>query len=226
MTMTESTSGGNGASQRKIYITIAGLPLSFNLHWPFRRSTSGADFYVLHAEIRLENTEGLHAQVSVNMSQTLREVLPSLEPADTEAPVINALRKEVDNKQLEFVKSGKLIPVAFSSRQYNIRRKQWAFHHAADDQQLAEFLERNIYWGDKLNAGETWIIDPIDLLYLDTTADHMLGVARQLAAAGLIHLEGDRARPTDALRAQREEIEGAMKRAFHDLEKKHEFERG
>src|SRR5437868_15006804 len=105
MTMTESTSGGNGASQRKIYITIAGLPLSFNLHWPFRRSTSGADFYVLHAEIRLDNTDGLHAQLSLNMSQTLREVFPSLEPADTQAPVLNALRNEADNTQLKSAQS-------------------------------------------------------------------------------------------------------------------------
>ena len=68
-----------------IYVTRTGLPLSFKFDWPFRRATSGADFDVLHAEITLENSENLRALVAVNLSATLREVLPSLEPKDTEA---------------------------------------------------------------------------------------------------------------------------------------------
>ncbi|MGA8540610.1 MAG: hypothetical protein WB566_13985, partial [Terriglobales bacterium] len=101
---------GNSES-KTIYVTRSGLPLSFKLEWPFRHATSGADFEVLHAEITLENSGGLRALVAVNLSATLREVLPSLEPKDTEGPVINALRREVDRKQTEFVKSGKLVPL-------------------------------------------------------------------------------------------------------------------
>src|SRR5262245_66265765 len=93
---------------KTIYVTLTGLPLSFHLEWPFHRSSSGADFHVLHGDIRLENGAGLHAPVAVNLSATVREVLPSLEPKDVEAPVINSLRKEVDRRQLEFLKSGKL----------------------------------------------------------------------------------------------------------------------
>src|SRR3984957_1186085 len=92
--------------QKKNWITLTGLPLTIALQWPFHRSTSGADFWVLHGDIRLENSDGLHAPVAVNLSQTVREVLPSLEPKDAEAPVINALRKEVEHRQIEFVKSG------------------------------------------------------------------------------------------------------------------------
>src|SRR5579862_7568334 len=103
-------------STKTIYVTLSGLPLSLHLEWPFHRATSGADFFVLHADIRLENSAGLHAPVAVNLSQTVREVMPSLEPRDVENPVINALRKEVDRRQIEFLKSGKLLPVAFSSR--------------------------------------------------------------------------------------------------------------
>ena len=104
------------STSKTIYVTRTGLPLSFNLEWPFRHATSGADFDVLHTVITLENSGGLRAFVAVNLSATLREVLPSLEPKDTEAPVINALRKEVDHKQIEFVKSGKLVPLPLSSR--------------------------------------------------------------------------------------------------------------
>src|ERR1700691_4492129 len=104
------------SEQKKIWVTLMGLPLTIKLEWPFHRSTSGADFWVLHGDIQLQNSDGLHAPVAVNLSATVREVLPSLEPKDTEAAVINALRKEVDRRQLEFVKSGKLVPVQFSSR--------------------------------------------------------------------------------------------------------------
>src|SRR6202051_5319032 len=102
--------------QKKIWVTLTGLPVTIALEWPFHRSTSGADFWVLHGEIRLENADGLHAPVAVNLSMTVREVLASLEPGDVEAPVINALRKEVERRQIEFWKSGQLRPGGVSRR--------------------------------------------------------------------------------------------------------------
>src|SRR6202522_4156206 len=137
--------------QKKIWMTLTGLPLTIELEWPFHRSTSGADFWVLHGDIQLANSDGLHAPVAVNLSATVREVLPSLEPKDAEAPVINALRKEVDRRQVEFVKSGKLIPVAFSSRYYDFKRQKWVFGKATDDA-IATFVERKVYWQTKLAA--------------------------------------------------------------------------
>src|SRR6202011_5166220 len=113
---------GDGREQKIIYVTLRGLPLSFHLQWPFRKATSGADLYVLHGDIRLEKSAGLHAPVAVNLSETVREVMPSLEPNDAESAVINTLRKEVDRRQIEFVKSGKLVPVHFSSRYYDFKR--------------------------------------------------------------------------------------------------------
>src|SRR5690242_12233943 len=106
---------GNDSLHKIIYVTLTGLPLSFHFSWPFHKSTSGADFWVLHADIRLENSDGLHALVAVNLSATVREIMPSLEPKDAEGPVVNALRKEVDRRQVEFLRSGKLVPVHFSS---------------------------------------------------------------------------------------------------------------
>src|SRR6516165_6487554 len=108
-------------TQKTIYVTRTGLPLSFHFDWPFRHAKSGADFDVLHAEITLENSQDLRALVAVNLSVTLREVLPSLDRKDTEGPVINALRKEIDNKQIEFQKSAKLVPLPFSSRHYSFK---------------------------------------------------------------------------------------------------------
>ena len=93
-------------TQKQIYVTLSGLPVSIKLEWPFHQSNSGADFWVLHTDVRLESSPGLHAPVAVNMSATVREVMPSLEAKDAEAPVINSLRKEIDKRQIEFVKSG------------------------------------------------------------------------------------------------------------------------
>ena len=115
-----------------IYVTLTGLPLSVEFKWPFHSSTAGADFWVLHADVKLGNSEGLHAPVAVNLSATVREVLPSMEPKDVEGPVVNALRKEVDRRQIEFVKSGKLVPVQFSSRYYDFKRNKWMFGKATD----------------------------------------------------------------------------------------------
>ena len=139
---------GQASEARKIWVTVTGLPLTITLEWPFHRSTSGADFWVLHGDIRLENSDGLHAPVAVNLSATVREVVASLEPVDVEAPVINALRKEVDHRQIEFVKSGKLKPVAFSSRHYDFKRQKWVFGKATDE------AIANVFGAEGLLAGE------------------------------------------------------------------------
>jgi hypothetical protein len=242
-----------GSDEWKIWVTLSGLPLSFTLEWPFHASTSGADFWVLHGDIRLEGSDGLHAPVAVNLSQTIREVVASLEPKDIEAPVINALRKEVDRRQIEFLKSGKLLPVPFSSRHYSFKRQEWVFGKATDEV-MAEFVARKVYWGTKLGtksagfeetsksksppsrterekdgapgAARIWIGDPAEAQYLQTTAEHLMAVAARVAADGLLRIDGEYAEATPALMAHAERFESARLRAIEELEKKHAYERG
>ena len=216
----------SGSDRRKIWVTVSGLPLTIELEWPFHRSSSGADFWVLHGDIRLENSDGLHAPVSVNLSATVREVLASLDAKDAESPVINALRKEVDRKQIEFVKSGKLKPVAFSSRHYDFKRQKWVFGKASDEV-IAAFLERKVYWQTKsAGQGRVWIGEPTEAQYLETPAEHLVEVAGRLAADGLVQMDGEWAEATARLMAQAERFEAAMRTAVEELEKKHAFERG
>jgi hypothetical protein len=212
-------------SAKTVYVTRTGLPLSFNLEWPFRHATSGADFDVLHTVITLENSDGLRALVAVNLSVTLREVLPSLEPKDTEGPVINALRKEVDQKQTEFAKSGKLVPLPFSSRHYNFKAGQWAFGTATDEE-AARMIERKVYWQTRIVGGEVWLTDPTEALYLDTTVDHLSEIASRLARLGLFTAVRGRATALPALMDQGERFESEMAAALKQLEEKHAFERG
>ena len=244
MTTLQDGGAGQTAAEKKIWVTLKGLPLTIRLEWPFHPSTSGADFWVLHGDIRLEGSEGLHAPVAVNLSQTVREVIPSLEPKDTEAPVINALRKEVDKRQIEFLKSGKLLPVPFSSRHYDFKRQQWVFGKATDDV-MAEFVERKVYWQTTLGKSpllakearsgapgvgggtRVWIGDPAEAQYLQTTPGHLVEIAARLVAAqGLLRIEGEWAEATQGLLGQAERFESVRREAVEELEKKHAFERG
>ena len=216
-----------GASAKKIWVTLKGLPLTMKLQWPFHQSTSGADFWVLHGDIALEGSEGLHAPVAVNMSLTVKEVMPSLEPKDAEAPVINALRKEVDRRQIEFLKSGKLLPVPFSSRHYDFKRQQWVFGKATDDA-MAEFIERKVFWQTKLTGeNRVWLADPAEAQYVQTTPTHLVEIAARLVAAqGLLRIEGEYAEATQGLLNQADRFETARRAAVEELEKKHACERG
>jgi hypothetical protein len=210
----------------KIWMTLNGLPLNIRLDWPFHVSTSGADFWVLHGDIRLAGSD-LHAPVAVNLSQTVREVLPSLERKDAEAPVINALRKEVDRRQIEFLKSGKLMPVPFSSRHYDFKRRRWVFGKATEEA-MAAFVGRKVYWETKLGDpnARVWIADPADAQYVQTTPGHLVEIASRIAAEGLVRVEGEYAEAVPALIRQAEHYEDARREAVEALEKKHAFERG
>jgi len=208
---------------RRVYVTLSGLPLLVDLKYPFHRSGSGADFWVLHGDIQLGNSDGLHAPVAVNVSVTVREVLPSLEPKETEGPVINALRKEVDRRQLEFLKSGKLVPVHFSSRYYDFKRNKWVFGRATDED-ISQMLTRKFFWHTRLVGGNIWVGDPTEALYVESTVEHILQIARELAESGLITLEGEWASANASLMAMAEKFEADMKSAQVDLEKKHAFE--
>jgi hypothetical protein len=212
-------------TQKTIYVTRTGLPLSFKFDWPFRRATSGADFHVLHAEITLENSGGLRALVSVNLSATLREVLPSLDPKDTEGPVINALRKDVDHKQIEFVKSGKLVPLPFSSRHFDFKRNQWIFGKASDEE-IARLIERKVYWQTRLVGADVWLGDETEALYVQSGSDHVAEVAAGLMQGGLFTMARRYATALPALMGQKERFGAEMAQAVRELEEKHAFERG
>ena len=215
----------NDASGKTIYVTRTGLPVSFKFDWPFRHATSGADFDVLHTEIFLGTSDNLRALVSVNLSATLREVLPSLERHDTEAPVINALRKEIDQKQIEFVKSPKLVPLPFSSRHYDFKRGQWVFGKASDEE-IQQLLARKVYWQTRLAGGDVWLGDATEAMYLQSTTERVAEVAAGLAGRGLFTMARRYATALLPLMEQGERFEKDASQALRQLEEKHAFERG
>ncbi|HYY69151.1 MAG TPA: hypothetical protein VE734_05420 [Terriglobales bacterium] len=221
--MANGQPNGGDAAQQPVYVTISGLPLRIELEWPFRRSASGADFYVLHGDVHLEPSEGLHCLVAVQMTLTVKDVLPSLEPEDVAAPVINTLRKCADRKQLEFLKSPKRVPVPFSARQYSFKRQQWEFAQASDEQ-VAELLRRKVYWNSRLGIASVWIADPTDAQYVSSPPSRLLEMASGLG--NWLRLAGEHASATPELLAEEHAMEAHMRAALEALEKKHAFERG
>lgn len=210
-----------------IYSTLSGLPVRVELQWPFHLSTSGADWFSLHGRVWLDDGGPLHGDIAVNLTQTIKEALPSLEPEHAEAVVINAIRKDLDNKQLELLKSGKRQPVPISSRHFNFKTSRLIFVRA-DDQQIRDLLQRKVYW-TALRHGESaqsWMADPIDALYINSDPARLLEAARLLDQDGLLRLEGEQATATPALLAKKDEFENALRHALGELEAKHAFERG
>jgi hypothetical protein len=183
------------------FVTLSGLPIAISeLKWPFHPSTSGSDWFVLHGRADLLGSDGLHVEVAVGMTQTMKDALGSLEQEHAEGVVINAIRKTIDNGQLAFVKSGKLQPVHVTSRFYSFVTRQIQFPTQPDPDVL-EMLKRRVFWLSA-RAGKgapTGIAHPYDCQYVNLSRERMLDLARRLAAQGLINLESEFATATDAL---------------------------
>lgn len=193
------------------YLTLGGLPLSFSkFEWPFHESTSGADTSLVHGEIWLEdgNEHVLHSKVAASMTVTFREVVAAPEQPFAESFIYNAVRKTIDQGQLELVKSGNRQPVPVTTRYYNPKRKVFIFNDTTEKQQK-DFLAAKAYWISGVLGGgaPVWLIDPRDAQYLDTTLEQLKKLAKELAADGLIQLAADNeyATPTANLLARRDQ---------------------
>ena len=185
------------------YITLAGLPMAFGkFQWPFHRSTSGADTYIVHGEIRLEDgrEQNLHAKIAASVTLTFAEIVPAMEQPYAETFVYNAVRKTVDMGQLEFVKSGNRQPVPVTTRYYSRWQKKFLFTET-DDKERLRYLLSKVYWlSGVLGAGEpVWIADPRDAQYLNTTEADLVRMAADEAGEGLMKLDGEFAAATPAL---------------------------
>ena len=197
------------------FVTLSGVPIFVSeLKWPFHASTSGADWHILHGRAELlGNDDGLHVEVAVGMTQTMKDALGSLNPENAEGLVVNSIRKTIDNGQLAFVKSGKLQPVHVTSRFYSFRDKKIQFP-TQSEQDVLEMLKRRVFWlSAKTGKGApVSIAHPYDCEYVNFSRRKLLSLAQQLAAQGLISLESEFATATDALLKEEPAFIAAMHR--------------
>ena len=201
------------------YVTLAGLPLAFGkFQWPFHRSTSGSDTYIVHGEMYLADggTQSLHSKLAASVTVTFAEIVPAMEQPYAETFVYNAIRKTVDLGQLEFIKSGNRQPVPVTTRFYSRWQKRFVFTDTDDNERL-KYLLCKVYWlSGVLGAGKpVWIADPRDAQYLNTAEKDLLRMAGDEAGAGLMALDGEFASATPELMARAPEFQAALETALN-----------
>ena len=199
-------------------VSLAGLPLVFReFKWPFHLSTSGADTYLVHGVVGLEDgaASPLHTKVAASMTVTFAEVVPAPEQPYAEAFIYNAVRKTLDQGQLEMLKSGNRQPVPVTTRYYSRWQKRFVF---SDTTQTArhEFLALKVYWLSAVLGGNqpVWIADPYDAQYLNTTPEELQKDAAYLVTDGLLTLDADFATPTPKLAEQGERYRALLAHAL------------
>ncbi len=209
-------------------VTLHGFPVRIELEWPFHRSAGGSDWYVLHGTVRLADGGELHAEIALNLSQTIREALPALDSDIAFWLAVNTARKALDEKQLELLKTGKRQPVPVSSRCYSIRDQHFRFW-SATPKQMEDFVACKVFWLSGSRRQPVTISDPCDAQYLGAAdpnmVDKLLAAAKDLEARGMVELAGDYARATDGLLARADEFHAAKDHALEELHIKHAFER-
>jgi len=187
------------------YVTLAGLPIRFaDFRWPFHRSTSGSDTYVVHGVAHLEDgtASPLHAKIAASMTVTFADIVAAPEQSYAESLIYNAVRKTLDQGQMELIKSGNRQPVPVTTRYYSRWQKKFVFSDT-DDEARTDFLALKLYWlsGVLGDSQPLWIADPRDAQYLNTTTDQLQQAATLLASEGFIKLaaEPQFAAPTQLL---------------------------
>ncbi len=149
------------------------------------------------------------------MTVTFAEIVPAPEQPFAESFIYNAVRKTLDQGQLEMLKSGNRQPVPVTTRYYSRWQKRFFF---SDTTQPArhEFLASKLYWLSAVLGGNqpVWIADPYDAQYLNTTPEELLNDATYLATDGLLTLDGDFAAPTAKLAEQGERFRALLAHAL------------
>ena len=199
-------------------VTMAGLPITFSdFHWPFHRSTSGADTYIVHGVVHVaDGTDSpLHAKVSASMTVTFAEIVAAPEQPYAESFIYNAVRKTLDQGQLELLKSGNRQPVPVTTRYYSRWQKKFFFTDTNEESRKG-FLVTKAFWlsGILGKLQPVWIADPRDAQYLNTTPEELEKMATELAAAGLLTVTGDFAAATPALMTREPEFRARLQHAL------------
>ena len=201
---------------------MGGLPLRLTgFQWPFHRSTSGADTYLVHGVARLaDGTESpLHAKLAASMTVTFAEIVEAPEQPYAEDFIYNAIRKTFDYGQLELLKSGNRQPVPVTTRYYSRWGKHFQFTDTTDESRV-EFLAMKAFWLSGVLGGgaPVWLADPRDAQYLNTTEKQLQKDVSALVEAGVVTAsEPGYGAATPALVAREPEYRALLRKALEDI---------
>jgi len=201
-------------------LSLGGIPLIWSdFAWPFHESTAGADTSLVHGQIRLaDGTDTpLHAKVAASMTVTFREFVKAPEQPFAESFILNAVRKTLDQGQLELVKSGNRQPVPVTTRYFSPWRKIFIFNDTTEPQRRV-FLAAKAYWlsGVLGASAPIWLADPQDAQYLNTTPEGLRESIATLIKEGQLAASSDPefATPTPALIARESEFRANLTEAL------------
>jgi hypothetical protein len=147
---------------------------------------------------------------------TFAEVVPAPEQLYAEAFIYNAVRKTLDQGQLEMLKSGNRQPVTVTTRYYSRWQNRFVFSDSTQTSRR-EFLAMKVYWLSVVLGGNqpVWIADPYDAQYLNTTLEELQKDAEHLSSIdGLLALHADFATPTAKLAEQGEHYRALLAHAL------------
>ncbi len=205
------------------FLTLSGIPLSYSgFAWPFHESTAGADTSLVHGQINLEDGEGsvLHAKIAAAMTVTFREIVRAPEQPFAESFILNAVRKTLDQGQLELVKSGNRQPVPVTTRYYSPRTGKFVFNDTTEPQRRAYLAAKSFWLSGVLGGGAAvWLLDPRDAQYLNATVADLKISAEALAREGTIALSADPAygSPTQALMQRKPQYQAELAQALLNI---------
>ena len=204
-------------------LTLNGIPLLYSgFGWPFHESAAGADTSLVHGQVNLaDGTDTpLHAKISAAMTVTFREIVKAPEQPFAESFILNAVRKTMDQGQLELVKSGNRQPVPVTTRYYMARLQKFVFNDTSEPQRR-EFLTAKAFWLSGVLGGgaPVWLLDPRDAQYLNTTVADLKISLEGLAKEGVVTLSADPAyaSASEALMGQRAHFEEDLAAALQAI---------
>ena len=181
-------------------LSLTGIPLTYSdFSWPFHESTAGADTSLVHGRVNLADgpdangqPSPLHAKIAAAMTVTFRDIVRAPEQPFAESFILNAVRKTLDQGQLELVKSGNRQPVPVTTRYYSSRSSKFVFNDTSEPQRRA-FLAAKTFWlSGVLGSGvPVWLLDPRDAQYLNTSIADLKISIEALAKEGQITLSPD-----------------------------------
>jgi hypothetical protein len=205
--------------QPAAFVTLGGIPVVMSdFRWPFHRSVSGADTYIVHGTMALADGQnsGLHAKIAASMTVTFAEEVLAPEQPYAETFIYNAIRKTLDQGQLELLKSGNRQPVPVTTRYYSRWQKKFVFTDT-DDEARQRFLLSKVFWLSGILGGNApvWIADPRDAQYLNTTVEALAQAAGELSRTGMVTGEaGEFAAASPALMAHGDEYRSRLEDAL------------
>jgi hypothetical protein len=193
------------------FLTLSGVAIDVELHWPFRPVQTSDDFFI-HVLVRAGSPWSYEANFTVALSGIDRSQMGiySLSPPTIERFVINAVRIAIDEGHATFYPIGRHPPTLQPAHVLPLDGRQ-----TPSDAAIREYLKRKVYWlgfreGDERTSVS--IADPYDAAYLVQPTQRVSQIARVAAAAQEFNLDptGQFAFASDKLLMQADTFENEL----------------